>query len=202
MSIILFKPLTDDIRLVKPEPKYKVYERAIQRFAEGHKGISELDHNDIKKLVLLEVKYIYAIHRSDVNKDDVAYYRMNPMDRFSCLDAIVNLIGLLKPMELSELFPICKIYDGDRYKTKDYYYTMEALNKLDPEQPIGQETFALLWDYQNWSVNFFMVELVSAMNIVGQYHGKQDFFDNLFTDNRKAEVRSVNRFMILPGGLK
>lgn len=202
MSIILFKPQTNDFQLIKPEPKYKMYERAIKRFADTHKGMTELAHDDIKKMIFLEVNYIYAIHRTDKNENDISYYHIGIMERFEYLESIVGLIGLLKPMELPELFPVDKIYDGDKYQSKDYYYTMEALRKLDPEQPIGHEAFALLWDYQNWSLSFFLVELISVMNTVAQYQGKPDFFEYLFNKDSKSENKPVSRFMILPGGLK
>lgn len=202
MNIILFRPQTNDIRLIKPEPKYKVYERAIKRFADTHKGITEWAHDDIKKMIFLEVNYIYAIHRMDKNENDISYYHMGIMERYEYLESIVGLIGLLKPMELQELFPVKKIYDGDKYQTKDYNYTMEALRKLDPDQPIGREAFALLWDYQNWRLSFFLVELVSVMNIVGQYHGKPNFFDYLFKSTGQNADKPVSKFMILPGGLK
>lgn len=202
MSIILFKPKTNDIKVIKPEPKYKVYERAIKRFADTHRGMTEWAHDDIKKMIFIEVNYMYAIHRTDKNENDISYYHMGIMERFEYLESIVGLIGLLKPMELQELFPVDKIYDGDKYQSKDYYYTMEALRKLDPEQPIGREAFALLWDYQNWSLSFFLVELISVMNTVAQYQGKPDFFDYLFNKDSNVENNPVSRFMILPGGLK
>lgn len=202
MSILLFTPQTNDIQLIKPEPKYEIYRRAIKRFTIAHEGLTEWNHDDIKKIIFLDVMFINSIRRIDRNENDIGYFHMEMMERFEYLESIVGLIGLLKPMELPELFPVDKIYDGDKYQSKDYYYTMEALRKLDPEQPIGREAFALLWDYQNWSLSFFLVELISVMNTVAQYQGKPDFFEYLFNKDSKSENKPVSRFMILPGGLK
>lgn len=201
MSVVFFKPKAIDMKVVKQEPKHKIFERAIERFIQSHIGITEWGRDDIKKLIYLDIKYIEAIHRSDRNDDEIGFLKKSPMEQFSIMDAVVNIIGLLKPMELLEIFPVDKTYDGDKYQTKDYYYTMEALSKLNQDEPIGKEAFALLWDYQNQTITLFMVQLISVMNVVGMYQGLPDALDVILNNAGKTEESRKDKFTIIHGGL-
>lgn len=198
MSVLKFKPKKIVIPTVE-EPKYKIYERAISRYAANHSLTESHSTDDIKKLIYLEVKYIEAINRSSKDDAGISFYKHSPRERFDILDAVVNMIGLLKPMELVEIFPIDKYYDGEAIQIKDYYFTMEALNKLDPGKPIGREAFALLWDYQNWALTFFTLELMSTMNLVGMYQGEPDMtdfiFNTLFDDTEKEETKKLPKYL-------
>lgn len=164
------------------EPMYKVYDRAIARFAINNEFKTEIEDyskEEIKKLIYLDVKYIGAIKKSG---DEVSFYKKTPFERFHILDAVLKLIGTLKPMELVEMFPVIKVYDGEKYQTKDYYFTMEAINKLDPDEPIGDKAFDLLWDYMNWDLTHFTLELIDTMSTVELYKGKRDITDFLFNE--------------------
>ena len=178
MGVLKFKPKKNVKPVLGQEAKHKLYERAITRFTINHSPITSKD--DVKKLIYLEVKYIESLHRADKDNTEICFYKKTPGSVFNILDAVVNMIGLLKPAELLTIFPVTKIYDGDRYQIKDYYSTMEALNKLDQDKPIGKGAFEVLWDYTNWSLSEFMVEMMSTMNLVGMYQGKQDMTDFIF----------------------
>jgi hypothetical protein len=193
MIIINFKPKMDVKAVLEQESKYKLYERAITRFVINHGA--DMNKESMKKLIFLYVKYIGAIQRTDSDDREISFYQKTPMERFQYLDTFVKMIGLLMPVELLQLFPVTKIYDGDKYQMKDYFYTMECISKLDPEQRIGREAFALLWDYTNWDISMFMVSMMSTMNMVGMYQGKLDMtdfiFNTLFDD--KAEDPKMSR---------
>ena len=53
------------------------------------------------------------------------------------------------------LFPITKEFDGDRYQTKDYFYTRKYIKTLEPEKPIGENVSEFLWEYSNWDITIF-----------------------------------------------
>lgn len=201
MSIIQFKPKQEVRKILDQEPKYKPYERAIQRFIDTHAGLMEWSRDDIKKLIYLEVKYIEAVNRTSKDNTQISFYKKTPMERFNLLDAVVNLIGLLKPVELVEMFPVTKYYDGEAIQMKDYYFTMAAINKLDQDKPIGKEAFALLWDYQNRTLTYFMLETMSAMNLAGMYQGKQDMtdfiFNTLIDKDEKKDTSQKERFTVI-----
>jgi hypothetical protein len=59
------------------------------------------------------------------------------------VQVILSSIGSLKPAELVNIFPIEKTYDGDRWGVKDYFYTRDYLNTLDPDKPIGENALDL-----------------------------------------------------------
>lgn len=198
MSVIKLRPKKDTY--FAEEPMYMVYERAISRFLAKHTEPEDFNRDDIKKLIYLEVKYIGAIERAKNRDTKLNFYKSTPMERFKFLDAIVSLIGLLKPIELMQLFPIEKYYDGAAIQTKDYYYTMDVINKLDPDKPIGNEVLSLLWDYQNWDITTFLVEFLQTINIVGMYHGKPDALDVLF--NNLQDDKTDEKPNKLPSYLK
>ena len=196
MGVLKFKPKKNVKSVLRPEAKYELYGRAITRFTINH--ANSIGKDEMKMLIYLYVKYIGAVDRADTNDREISFYKNTPMERFQYLDTIVNMIGLLRPMELLQLFPVTKIYDGDKYQVKDYYYTMEALNKLDQDKPIGKEAFALLWDYTNWDISEFMVLMMGTMNMAGMYQGKQDMtdfiFDTLF-DETEGEPREPHDYL-------
>lgn len=179
--------------MVEKEPSYRIYARAIDRFAVTHKGIKKMSKDDFKKLLYLQIKYIEAVNREKSQRNDVAFYKKTPMERFKLLDAIVKMIGMLKPAELLEMFPVDKHYKGHKRQFKDYFYTMNEINKLDPDEPIGEKAFELLWDYQNWTLTFFMLETMSAMNLARMYEGKADMIDMLEVFSYEAEEEANKR---------
>lgn len=192
-----------DINLsMRKGPKYKMYERAIDRLKNRHSSREVLENrDDLKKLIFLELKYIEAICRSGKNDRNIAFNKKTPIKKFSFLDSVANSIGLLKPLELVEMFLVSKIYDGDKSQMKDYYSTMEVINGLNQDQPIGKKVFSLLWDYMNWTLRFFMVEIVSAVNQAEIYQEFPDAFDVIFGGEDKESQQPKAKFSVIMGGL-
>jgi len=48
-------------------------------------------------------------------------------------------LGWLTPSEFMTISPIEKEYNGHKWGFKDYFYTRDYINTLDPSKPIGQE---------------------------------------------------------------
>ena len=170
-----------------------MYARAIDRFADAYKSKKQMSRDDFKKLLYLQIKYIEKANREKSQRNDVAFYDKTPMERFKLLDAIVQMVGMLKPAELLEMFPVDKYYKGHKIQFKDYFYTMKEINKLDPYEPIGEKAFELLWDYQNWTLSFFLIEVMSTMNLVGMYQGKADMIDMLDIFSYEAEEEASKK---------
>lgn len=199
MNLVKFRTKKDNY-LEESEPIYMVYERAITRFLNKHNDPEEFSREDIKKLIYLEIKYIGAINRIRRKEAKISFFKQTPMERFNLMDTIVKLIGLLTPIELTQLFPVEKYYNGAAIQTKDYYYTMEEINKLDPRKPIGKEAFSLLWDYQNWDITIFIVEFMQTINLVGMYNGQPDALDVIF--NATSDDVKEEKTIKLPSYLK
>lgn len=71
--------------------------------------------------------------------------------------AVLNTIGLLTPRQLLNVFPVEKRYNGERYSTKDYFSTMQALEVYGMDRLIGKNASSLLWDYANIDTRYFLV---------------------------------------------
>jgi len=72
---------------------------------------------------------------------------LNPEELFAFFESVNTLIGILTPIELTGIFPIDKIYDGAKWQLKDYFSTMDALNKYGMDKPIGENYMQVLWTY-------------------------------------------------------
>jgi hypothetical protein len=102
-----------------------------------------------------------------------------PEDRESILrqnfifNAVVDYIGMLTPDELTSTFPVSKRYDGDRWQTKDYFSTMEALREIGMNTVIGADrVLELLWDYENHDLREFVVHCLSLMSAARRLQGR------------------------------
>lgn len=107
-------------------------------------------HDNAPKTIFLFVRYLNAIGKAYPDKEKllIQYY------------AVVELIGRLTPRELIKIFPIDKVYDG----TKDYFYTMNALNRIGMDTQIDKNAAALIGDYMNWDLHIFKVNIFGLLS--------------------------------------
>ncbi|MCM6856653.1 hypothetical protein NE248_08460 [Enterococcus durans] len=77
---------------------------------------------------------------------------------------IINLIKVLTPREFMQIFPLEKDYDGHRWEMKDYFYSMNYLEMLGMDKPIGENAFEFLMEYWNRDVTLFAVNVTSALS--------------------------------------
>ncbi|MCO7128427.1 hypothetical protein NIE88_22145, partial [Sporolactobacillus shoreicorticis] len=88
------------------------------------------------------------------------------------------------PREFMQVFPIDKTYDGEKYETKDYFYTMNYLKSLDMDKPIGRENLSdFLWDYMNRTMWLFSALKMSALADVQRARGEKSWFEQFAEDN-------------------
>lgn len=89
----------------------------------------------------------------------------NPEYMFKLCELVSCFLERITPQELMQVFPIEKEYDGKKWETKDYYYTMNAMKTHGLNRLIGDgDTEMLLWDYMNWHMRIFQVAYMSAMS--------------------------------------
>ncbi|PEH48931.1 hypothetical protein [Enterococcus faecium] len=79
---------------------------------------------------------------------------------------IIELIEALTPREFMQIFPLAKDYDGQRWETKDYFYTMDYLEMLGMDEPIGENVFEFLMEYWNTDVMLFTLKATSGLSAV------------------------------------
>ena len=76
-------------------------------------------------------------------------------------------------------FPIEKEYDGDRMGTKDYFYTRDYLcDKERIDNPIE-----LLMEYQNWTITFYVLNIIGAIDEMGREMGLETPFESFCKNN-------------------
>lgn len=84
-------------------------------------------------------------------------------------ELIADQIGKLTPRKLMRLFPVEKVYDGDKQGCKDYFSTMEHIEKFGLDKKID-DAMDFLWDYVNDDIAEFMV---SYMCMISKAYRKQ-----------------------------
>lgn len=132
----------------------------------------KMDKEELIKYIYLGVKALMVKYRSRPKYLDPEYIQ----NEYSMISSIVEGIGLLTPKEIVQIFPVSKEYDGSRYDTKDYFYTMDTLKKYKPDEPIGnqQEAINLLWEYVNHDISFFMVMRMRCISDLSVYCGIEE----------------------------
>lgn len=142
-------------------------------------GIRSFTVDDTKKLVLYGVKYVNTQCDNEFNTVDDA-------ERFHGLVmATHDVIGLLTPNQFVNVFPIEKKYNGYKYQSKDYFYTMNYLNSLERDKPIkdqsmdGGTVLGFLWEYCNMEVREFTVALMTSLSRLQRLNGEPTITDSL-----------------------
>lgn len=161
------------------------YTKALRRFTDSHGGTHQIDNlqgDDLVRYIFLAVKAYGKEKRAEVNHAKAYKSCLEIESRYQELKQVMETIGRLTPMELLRLYPVTKEYDGEKWGTKDYFYTMDKLKKRPADKPIGdaQDVACLLWDYQNRDLTWLLLQW---QNVLGDLHvycnepGPQDEFD-------------------------
>ena len=135
-----------------------------------------VEKRDTEKIIVSGVKYINA-SRPDKDKSDSESVQR----RFAFIQSIDAFMCRITPKQFMQLFPLKKEYDGKRFECKDYFSAMEYIGNLDQDKPIGdgKKLFDFLWEYWNWDINEFFVEIFSTMDDLMHLQGKDGPTDKL-----------------------
>ncbi|MGG0666739.1 hypothetical protein ABE042_21925 [Viridibacillus arvi] len=93
---------------------------------------------------------------------DLAYIT----NKFHLIGSIKDMLGTLTPREFQTIFPIEKEYNGEKNQTKDYFYTRKFIEEFGLDKVIDSGVDNFLWEYQNWDINIFLLELMSITSKV------------------------------------
>ncbi|MCC8025666.1 MAG: hypothetical protein LIP16_10250 [Clostridium sp.] len=148
------------------------YAEALRRFTNVHGGTAgacKLRGDDLIWYIYLAVKVYGKENQAEFNHAKAYKSCLEIENRYQKLKQVMDTIGRLTPMELLRLYPVDKEYDGKKWGTKDYFYTMDRLRRLPADKPIGdaQDVAVLLWDYQNWDLAFLLLQWE---NVLGDLH--------------------------------
>lgn len=149
------------------------YHNAIYKAMSNNKGkkIDDYQQDDLMKIALAGIKYINSVREIRRENARIGTDYVQTLEgskaTFDLVDAIFTVMGHIKLKNLVITFPITKDFDGDKWGCKDYFYTMDALSKMDWDKPIGRDNIAdLLWDYENDDLRYAYVEFTCAMSAI------------------------------------
>lgn len=167
------------------------YTKALRRFIDAHGGksrVGKLERSDLIKYIYLAVKTYGKENRTEFNHTKAYKSCLEIENRYQELKKVMETIGRLTPMELLRMYPVTKEYDGEKWGTKDYFYTMDKLKKLPANKPIGdaQDVACLLWDYQNWDLTFLFLQWQNVLGDLHVYCNEPDPQDELHDRMKKA----------------
>lgn len=141
--------------------KTDIYLRVLIGIAE--KGIST-EEERLKAFYHL-VKYITSLRKTIVKPGINLFFLGN------------DLLKGVSTKKFAQYFPPMKVYDGKRYETKDYFSSLEALEK---QGEVIKEPFEFLWDYQNNLIMFYVVAQMSALSDAHEQETGKSVFEEVF----------------------
>ncbi|SFL49836.1 hypothetical protein [Lactococcus garvieae] len=151
-----------------------------------------ITRTEMKQGVITLVKGLNAYFNKEISAQNDAEYINKVWNNFHLCEITMNLIGSLTPKELMEIFPIEKIYDGKKYQTKDWFSAHEAVQQLAQETPISEskEVFDFLWDYHNWDLHIFTVNVIASMNNINKMEKGRGLLEQFLEEQG---VRTINK---------
>lgn len=154
--------------------KYSLYLNALINVLEELKK-DTLNKHYIKQNVLYSVKLI-SLTREPKGYDEIR-------NMFEFISATNTFISYLTPREFMNLFPVSKFYDGDRYGMKDYHYTMDYINSMNKDEPIGEKALEFLVEYTNRDIHIFNMKSVMCLSRLRQYDGHLGLMEEFLAAN-------------------
>lgn len=164
------------------------YLSALEKSCTGRKGrICDLPQDELAKIGLAGIKYICSMR--DVTREnmklgiDKGRTLEEEQVRFTVIDSIFTILGCLTLRNFVTTFPIDKIYDGEKWEEKDYFYTMEILSAMDWDKAITRDELSeLLWDYYNADLRHAYMEYTSAMSAIYKAQTGKGIMEKFFED--------------------
>ena len=184
------------------------YHNAIYKAMSNNKGkqIADYPQDDLMKIALAGIKYINSVREIRRENARVGTDYVQTLEEskatFDLVDAIFTVMGYIKLKNLVITFPITKDFDGHKWESKDYFYTMEVLSKLDWDKPIGRDKiFDFLWDYENDDLRNVCVDYMCAMSAISRSQtGKgiaEQWCDDMgiptYTEDRETGIMKNNQ---------
>jgi len=168
----------------KQKPDYsELYRVALVRTLDAWE-LKPGDKDLRSKLIYYGVKYCNHSRYDKKNYGDVFW-------RLELIQDINAMIGRLSPAELMQMFPVRKTYNGERYQSKDYFYTMNELRRHGMDKPISDKVFDILWDYCNYDITDFMVDYLSALSDMRRLNGGKGMMEE-FLEERGITPHYMN----------
>jgi hypothetical protein len=147
-----------------------LYNNALVKLLDEYIGKEET-RDYYKKVVFLGTRCINYLP-----KDNRTNYE-EAMSLYTSICFIRDNMAKLTYKEFESIFPIQKVYDGERWECKDYFYTRDYLKAFNEDDIIGTNIDELLWEYVNTDVRIFNTSLFMAVDNLRRLEGKRSMME-------------------------
>lgn len=157
-----------EVRIAKEEKLHTTYLTAyINELKIGAKDVTEKPKN-IVKIIYYGVKYAIGLSKPR-NKEEAE-------SQFLIISGLKSTMSLLTLKEFMTIFPISKIFDGEKYQIKDYYSTIDVIKELGlkPNKPIGENILEFILEYMNKDIMNFTTKGWLIMSAIRGFDGHID----------------------------
>lgn len=172
-----------NLKVIKTTPLHQLYLNAYYRTAENS---IEDDDEAYQRLIFYGVNYVvsYKYPTKDCKESmDVAFL-------LHFINVVKVLMTKLTPSEIIRVFPIKKDYNGEKYGVKDYFYTINMLEKYNLDEPIGDNIDDFLWYYHNDTLREFLVVMLSTVSDLRKLEGKLSIGEEWAINNNTSILKS------------
>lgn len=162
----------------------------------------EYDNPERTRQQLKQIVY-YGVMSITYNNHKATTYKQAETG-FTLVSTMEALIGQLTPEEFINTFPVAKEYRGHKYGMKDYFSTMNYINKLEPGKPIGDNALDLIWNFSNRDICIFSVQGMEYLSALRQHKGEPSLAQE-WANMNGIETHTIstdhkgNRFIIKNG---
>ena len=201
----------------------KKYKKDDLFYAERYEAIEERTIDEIlnvtneKKLNSLIGKLYFARVKKCCYK--YSYYKKNEnkmsfndiKELFFYFSEAIESLKTLTPKVLQQLFPISKIYDGEKFDCLDYYTTKKSLSEFNENEPFyitdykfkmteeelkkrEEKVSFLIMEYQNKDIRKFNIGYMVLSNKLNRMINGTDAMDKLFEEFPKLKENSIKSY--------
>ena len=107
--------------------------------------------------------------------------------RFWMINSTQAMMKAITPIELMQMFPVKKAYDGQRGDCKDYFFTMDVLRQHGLDKPLGEAVNEILWNYMNPNIMALVVASLAVMDELRRHNGEKSMFQE-FMDEQGVKL--------------
>ena len=144
------------------------YTNAVKEAYDSTKnGLYDIPQDKLMKIGFAGIKFICSLKDEDRMCKKLGDKSIESLEevqkKFEFFNVIFSVLGCLTVKNFITTFPITKEYDGEKWQSKDYFYTMDVLSKMDWDKPVGRDKISeLLWDYQNKDLRNVYIDYMCA----------------------------------------
>lgn len=132
-------------------------------------------------------QYLYLLMQMIADMDEKFWFCEESIKGgFTLIETVTQVLSLFTPREFMQMFPVRKEYNGEKYEIKDYFFTMDAAEKIGLDTRMGDNATEFLFDYCNNDVDRYMVTWMMIVNRMHQLNGGKDMLLEFMEDQGVA----------------